>query len=253
MKVGIYGLGRFGRFWASLMAQRFEVVAYNRTPGRSVPEGVTEVSFQEICDVDVLFLCVAISAMEGVVQELAPYIRTDMLVLDTCSVKVYPVDLMTRYLPPSVPFIATHPMFGPDSGRDGVVGLPMIFCPIRCSEAQKDFWFDVFIDYGMQVYVMTADEHDREAAFSQGITHFIGRVLDTLELKDSAIGTKGYKRLLEIREQTCNDPMQLFFDLQRYNPHTHEMRMRLRESLDSVMRKLAAADAESVEVKKGLL
>lgn len=253
MKVGIYGLGRFGRFWAGLMARHYEVVAYNRTAGRELPEEVREVSFSEICEVDVLFLCVAISAMEDVLQELAPHIRRDMLVMDTCSVKVYPADLMARFLPDSVSYIATHPMFGPDSGRDGVHGLPMIFCPLRCDDGQRDFWFQAFREFGMQVSVMTPDEHDREAAFSQGITHFIGRVLDTLDLKESAIGTQGYKRLLEIREQTCNDPMQLFFDLQRFNPHTHEMRMRLREALDLVMKKLTAADAESVEVKKGLL
>ncbi len=26
-------------------------------------------------------------------------------------------------------------------------------------------------------------------------------------------------------EQTCNDPLQLFADLQRYNPYTKQMRM----------------------------
>ena len=41
----------------------------------------------------------------------------------------------------------------------------------------------------------------------------------------------GYNKLLEIVEQTCNDPWQLFLDLQRYNPHTREMRARLEKSL----------------------
>jgi hypothetical protein len=36
-------------------------------------------------------------------------------------------------------------------------------------------------------------------------------------------------------EQTCNDPMQLFLDLQRFNPHTREMRARLEKSLQAVM------------------
>ena len=74
---------------------------------------------------------------------------------------------------------------------------------------------------------MDAEEHDREAAFTQGVTHYVGRVLAEMSLRESGIGPLGYQRLLSIVEQTCNDPWQLFADLQRFNPHTVEMRARL--------------------------
>ena len=54
---------------------------------------------------------------------------------------------------------------------------------------------------------MTPDEHDREAAFTQGVAHYIGRVLSDLGVRRSPIGTVGYNKLLEIVEQTCNDPL----------------------------------------------
>jgi hypothetical protein len=60
-------------------------------------------------------------------------------------------------------------------------------------------------------------------------------VLSDLGVRRSPIGTVGYNKLLEIVEQTCNDPFQLFLDLQRYNPHTREMRVRLEKSLRAVM------------------
>jgi prephenate dehydrogenase len=88
---------------------------------------------------------------------------------------------------------------------------------------------------GLSVSVMTPDEHDREAAFTQGVAHYIGRVLSDLGVRRSSIATVGYKKLLEIVEQTCNDPLQLFLDLQRYNPHTREMRARLEKSLQAIM------------------
>ena len=81
---------------------------------------------------------------------------------------------------------------------------------------------------------LRADEHDRDAAFSQGVTHFIGRVLKEMDVQDKEIATKGYKSLLEIVEQTCNDPLQLFYDLQRYNPYTRDMRHSLRIALENV-------------------
>ena len=81
---------------------------------------------------------------------------------------------------------------------------------------------------------MTADDHDRDAAFSQGVTHFIGRVLKEMDLEEKEIATKGYISLLEIVEQTCHDPLQLFYDLQRFNPYTRDMRHSLRLALENV-------------------
>ncbi len=85
---------------------------------------------------------------------------------------------------------------------------------------------------------MTPRQHDREAAFTQGITHFVGRVLDDLNLEESSMATLGYRKLLEIREQTCNDPWQLFLDLQRLNPYTEEMRQSLGRSLMRILEQL---------------
>jgi prephenate dehydrogenase len=85
---------------------------------------------------------------------------------------------------------------------------------------------------------MSPQEHDRKAAYTQGITHYVGRVLADLDLEPSPISTLGYHKLLEIREQTCNDPWQLFLDLQRFNPYTKEMRERLHRSLDRMLKQL---------------
>ena len=82
---------------------------------------------------------------------------------------------------------------------------------------------------------MSCDQHDREAAWSQGITHFIGRTLSELSLGDTELATTGYKTLLTVMQQTCNDPLQLFYDLQRYNPYARQMRMGLKGALDTVM------------------
>jgi prephenate dehydrogenase len=248
MKIGVYGLGRFGMFWAKMFAAHphFEVLGYNRTPKRAdeIPEGIRIVSLEELCTADALFLCVAISSVEDVLKRIAPLVGESTCVMDTCSVKVHPSRLMRDLLPEGVQIIATHPMFGPDSGRNGVAGLPLVFSPQRCDEQTKQQWKDIFSDlFALNVIQMSAEEHDREAAFTQGITHFVGRVLGELELKSSEIATEGYKGLLHIIEQTCNDPMSLFFDLQRYNPYTRDMHVKLQASIDDVMERLRQADS----------
>ena len=242
MKIGIYGLGRFGMFWAQLLSKDFDVYGYNRSPLSGVNEGISLVSEKELFQCDTVFLCVAISSIENVLKRIKPLVRPGMAVVDTCSVKVYPARLMNEILPRDVTVIGTHPMFGPDSGKNGVAGLPLVFSPIRGGEDLIGYWRKVFLKLNLDVIEISPEEHDREAAYTQGVTHFIGRVLKELSLRESRIATMGYRELLNIVEQTCNDPLQLFVDLQHYNSYTHEMRNNLALSIGKTMEMLKDAD-----------
>lgn len=224
--------------WSEILARELTVVAYTRDPLRRPPERVRRVPEQEVARADALFLCVAISAMHDVCGRLSTLLGERTVVLDTCSVKVHPARVMTETLPEWTPIVATHPMFGPDSARRGVAGLPMVVCPVRAAPVVVETWNEVFRRLGLSVVVMSPEEHDRAAAYTQGITHFVGRILADMGLGPSPISTLGYRRLLEIIEQTCNDSWQLFLDLQHYNPYTAEMRARLKESIETVSRKL---------------
>jgi prephenate dehydrogenase len=155
--------------------------------------------------------------------------------MDTCSVKVFPVQSMMENAPAEVEVIGTHPMFGPDSAAGGVTDLPMVMSKARCHPSTFIRYHEFFTGIGLRVVEMSPEEHDREAAMTQGVTHFLGRVLADLGLEPSSIATMGYQKLLEVMEQTCNDPYELFVDLQRYNPYTSLMRERLKESLAAVM------------------
>jgi prephenate dehydrogenase len=234
MTVGVYGLGRFGLFWAKLLAGKFTVKVFSRTRRDSLPAELSWATEDEVCACEALFFCVSISAFKDVLTAVRTKIRPPTVVFDTCSVKVYPVELMQALLDPLVSIIATHPMFGPDSGSAGVEGLPLVMHPVRADRAIVEFWERYFKSLGLRFIGMDPQTHDREAAFTQGITHYMGRVLADLSLKKSSIATLGYKKLLEIIEQTCNDPWQLFLDIQTYNPYTREMRVKLHQSLEKI-------------------
>jgi prephenate dehydrogenase len=235
MRIGVYGLGRFGSFWAEVLARSAEVRAFSRSASRQAPAGVRRVGEDEVLAQPVVVFCVAISALEEVLVRARGRTTPGAIVMDTCSVKTWPVSLMEKHLPASASILGTHPMFGPDSARAGVQGLPMILCPTRVAAREVEACREFFASMGLAVSVMSPDEHDREAALTQGVAHYIGRVLKDFGVRPSPIATVGYRKLLEIVEQTCNDPWQLFLDLQRYNPHTREMRERLESSLKSVM------------------
>jgi prephenate dehydrogenase len=242
MKVAVLGLGRFGSFWAAHLAKSFPVTAWSRSPDRAVPPGVRRVELIELFEADVVWLCPAISALPEVLAEIAPLVRPDQLIADTCSVKMEPARQMLASLPAHARLLATHPMFGPDSARNGVAGLPLVLHNLRAAEQEHAFWSGHFAAEGMRVLDLTPEEHDKAAAYTQGVTHLIGRVLSGMGLADHPIATQGYKRLLDLIQQTCNDPYQLFLDMQHANPYTEAMREDLRRSLEQTLERLDTTD-----------
>ncbi len=238
MNVGVYGLGRFGTFWAGLLARHFTVTAWSKTVDRPIPEGVELVPLEKLFEADVIWLCATISAMDEVLAQIAPLVRPGQVIADTCSVKVMPARKMLELLPSHAKLLSTHPMFGPDSAKAGLEGLPVVLHDLRGADDALTFWKKTFEQWGMRVLLMTPDEHDEAAAYTQGVTHFVGRVLDDMGLKDHPIATRGYQRLLDLVQQTCNDPFQLFLDMQRFNPHTAEMRAALKASFDRISSRL---------------
>ena len=238
MKAAVYGLGRFGSFWAECLYKAgCEVIAYSRSE-HPLPEGVRKADEEEVLTAPVLFFCVAISSFESVLKRVGSRIGRDTIVMDTCSVKIMPSEWMKENIPSDRTIIATHPMFGPDSGRNGVKGLPLVMCPVspvgKGYEEMKSF----FLSMGLDVLEMSAEKHDEEAAYSQGVTHFVGRTLSQMGMKPTPIATQGYRNLMTIVEQTCNDPIQLFYDLQRYNPYAKEMRLSLQVAIEKVLNAL---------------
>jgi prephenate dehydrogenase len=224
-KVGIFGFGRFGQVMADLLKNDFEVYVANRSDksGIAREKGVRFLSQKELLEAcGVIFLCVPISEVEAVLRNNK--FKEDSVVIDTCSVKEYPIELMIKYLPIETRIIASHPMFGPDSIKNGTSGLNFVMHNIRCDKEIFDYWFSYFKSLGFSMVDLSPKEHDRLAANSQGLTHFIGRILEKMDIQSTPMDTTGFRKLLEVKQQTCNDTMQLFHDLQTKNKFTKHMR-----------------------------
>ncbi|MFC2087355.1 prephenate dehydrogenase/arogenate dehydrogenase family protein [Bacteroidota bacterium] len=234
--VSVYGYGRFGKLWADILAEDFHVQVYSRRGLKTeeVSKHLQIVDVENLFKCDAIFFCVSISSFEKVLIQSKELFRNNCLYFDTCSVKVMPANWMKAHLPEKSKIICTHPMFGPDSYHASDTKLPMVMSPIRCSGQEFDYWYTYFNSKKIRVEKMTPDEHDNMVAYSQGITHYIGRVLADIELKPTLIDTLGYSKLLGIIEQTCNDTWELFTDLQHYNPYTKKMRKDLHTSIEKI-------------------
>ncbi|WP_423062325.1 prephenate dehydrogenase/arogenate dehydrogenase family protein [Candidiatus Paracoxiella cheracis] len=201
--VSIIGYGRFGKVLEILLAKKFNVK-------------IDDVSCSTI------FIAVPIRAFEKTIRDIADKINPEATIIDVCSVKIYPVKIMKQYLPQSVSIIATHPLFGPDSIQNNHP-LKIMMNNVRDHHNQYQQWKDFFTQHHIEVLEMTPEQHDELAAKTQGITHFVGRILEKMNAKASEIDTSGYAALLKVMQQTCNDSRELFLDLQRYNPYPQKM------------------------------
>lgn len=219
-KISIIGFGRFGQVLAKLLQQDFDVSIYDTDPIKNTQQ-LNVVDFKTALKSDTLFIAVPISAFENCIKEIAGELLSKKTIIDVCSIKIHPVTVMKKYLPEFCTIIATHPMFGPDS-YNTKAHLPMMMHSVRDNENKYAFWRNFFAEK-FTIVEMTPEEHDQKAAYSQGITHAIGRLLDAMNVQSTPIDTLGFKMLLQVKQQTCQDSWQLFQDLFEYNPYSKDM------------------------------
>ena len=229
-KVSIIGFGRFGAMLHSLLSKGFEVDVYDKNPIDN--SEVNEVSFEEVLKNDTIFIAVPIRDFEDLVINISSKIQSGKTIIDVCSVKVFPKQVMIDNLPVETDIIATHPLFGPDSLKDS--GSVMTMEAVRDSSERYNFWKNYFESQNITIEEISAEEHDMMAARSQGLTHFVGRVIDDFGTNQTRIDTEGYKALHKLVSQTCNDTWDLFEDIQNYNPYTEKMISELNGSFKKI-------------------
>ncbi len=239
--IGVMGFGVFGRFMCSYLKRYAKVVVYNRTPKDDEIRafGCEPAPLAEVIQQPVVIIAVTVPAMEAILKEYGPKFNPDALVLDVASVKTRPVELMEKYLPKTCQIIATHPLFGPISGAQGIKGLPMVIWPVRAAKetvaAVTEF---VGGELALNVITKSPEEHDREMAYVQALTFFIGRGLEQIDIPDTDLKTATYQHLFDIERIVKKDTDELFLTIQHENPYADQVRQRFVEALERVEKKL---------------
>lgn len=197
--IGIVGFGAFGQLISRHLRPYFQMCAYDPDPElRPIAEchGVTLASLEMAASRPVVVLATPVGRLQEVVDAVSPHIQPQSLVLDAASVKLGPADILKRGLPEHAEIVATHPLFGPQSARDGIAGLKVVVCPIR---GRRCFRLAAFLRHQLRLSVImtTPEDHDREAAIIQGLTQFIARALVQIEPLPKRMTTKSFDLLLE--------------------------------------------------------
>jgi prephenate dehydrogenase len=255
--VSIVGFGRFGQVLYRLLKNDFAVTLYRRhkiKPDANFTQNTkVAINVKEVYKSDVIFFATPIESFEQVITAHKKYFRDGQLLIDVLSVKLHPMKVLEKHLKGTrVRALLTHPMFGPDSSKEGFTGLPLILDQFTASNDEYNFWKQFFVSKQLRVVEISADTHDKMAASSQGLTHFLGRLLDAYGMKATPIDSLGAKKFLEVKEQVSRDSWQLFNNLQHYNPYTMQMRLRLGKKYDQLYNQLLPKQVHAQYITFGI-
>ena len=223
--LGIIGFGSFGQFISTHLTPYFDVYVTDKQDKteEANKSGVRYKELKEVVAKEILVICVPAQYMENTLLEIKKHIKPTTLVLDVSSVKVKPIALMKRILPSTVEIIGTHPLFGPQSGKNGIEGLNCVVCH---ENTKSSTFVTRFLKNELKLNVLerSADTHDKQMAYVQALTHFVGRAVNEMDIPDVDQKTDAYQYLLNIKKNLGKDSFELFKTIEVENPYAKSVR-----------------------------
>lgn len=250
------GYGRFGKALAGLLEDAgTEVKAVDPSPdvavdvrARTLPEALEGATH--------VVLAVPVPKMRAVLETLRPLLQPSQLVLDVGSVKTHPIEAMRDVLGADIPWIGTHPLFGPTSLALGERPLRVVLCPNPLHAKAAASARALFQSAGCTILEQDAEAHDRAMAETHALAFFVAKgMLDVVGSGALPVAPPSFQAIARTIESVRSDAGHLFTAIHRENPFAGESRRRLLDALEHIDRDLAhpsAAASAGVAVEPSL-
>lgn len=244
-QVAIIGFGRFGRALGSLLDEaELEYLALD--PASDVPAPHRASSYPELLSrAELVVVATPVPTMRSVLAALRPHLRPSQLVLDVGSVKVKAVQAMTEVLGSDIPWVGTHPLFGPLSLARAERPLRVVVCP---NPLHPDAVHRVRAFYerlGCEVIEQTPEGHDRVMAHTHALTFFVAKgMIDAGTGLNVPFAPASFQAMARTIETVRSDAGHLFTAIQHENPFASEARQQLLDALGDIHRELEAVPPE---------
>ncbi len=234
MKVAIIGgTGKMGRWFTKFFLKEGDQVVVSGRNKKKLAKMKEEFGVEvgdnlnAVKSADRVLISVPIDNFEEVIKEIHSHVRSDQVIMDICSVKEFPVEVMHKYIKTGVT-LGTHPLFGPDT--KSIKNQNFVLTPTNDKEKRvaDDFkkWLE---ERHVNVSVMSPKKHDELMSVVLGLPHFIGVVvcdtlLDYANLAETkrAAGTS-YKLLLKLTETVVSQDPEFYASLQMHLPNVENV------------------------------
>lgn len=227
--VGIIGLGAFGRLCSSLVPEGVTVLGFDTKP----PANYKTSTLEDVCATDAVILAVPLSAYPEVLTQIQPLLTKSTLLIDICSVKVKPLQLLQKHLPDHTNILLTHPLFGPQTVENGTKGLTLVVCSevSEMSEPFITFCSDVL---KLTIVRLSPAQHDKEMALVHALTMFLARGLSDIHAEESQFATPSFTYLKKLIELDRVHTEELFQTIENGNPYAQNIRTQLITQLEKI-------------------
>lgn len=240
-ELGIVGYGRCGQLAAEVLEADFQVVVTDvrDVSSEAAARGQAWGDLAACASRPTVLLAVPVRRMPAVLEAMLPHLRPGATVVDMASVKIEPMRWMTDLLPPTVAFVGTHPLFGPESapGRS-VAGQRVVVCEAAGHAAAARSVEVVARRIGLEPLRLDPETHDREMARSQALVFLLARALSAAGLEGSEFGTPSERRVWSALHLTSADTEELYEDILRLNPFAPESAQALAAAVRSEAERL---------------
>lgn len=241
-QIGIVGYGDFTKLMCEYLAPYADIIVSSRRESSGdAGYGARFAPLEEVLSRDVIIPSFPSQFFEDFFQQNAHMIRHDALVIDVCSVKVQPLEVLKKLLPETCSIIGTHPMFGPASVREnqGIKGLKCVVCPVRVDEETEEKVEQLLGEtLGLRVLKRTPEEHDRAMAYVQGVSHYVARLMDEMNIPETDMATLAYDDLIAMKNVQAQDSWDLFYSIMHENPYAKEVHGHFKQAIKQLDEKI---------------
>ena len=227
--LSIIGFGAFGQLIARHLRDHMTLCVCDPVP---LVNDLLQVDLAQAARCRIIVLSVPLSQMRSVLHIIAPHLRPGAMVIDVASVKLLPATMMQAILPDHAQIVATHPLFGPASAREGLTGHRIAWCPLRGDGHRRAAAF--LRRLGLRVLATTPEAHDREMAVVQGLTHLIAQGLSGIGPIPDRLTTESFRRLVEAVAMVQADSPELLRTILHDNPHAGPVRARFVKAIAGI-------------------
>jgi len=233
--IGIIGFGSFVRLLTDLIAPHLPVLIHSRqdVSADMLPDNTRHGSLEEVAHCSAIIIATELASLNDICKQLAPLVQPQTIVMDVCSVKVKPSQILQQHLEGKCRLLATHPMFGPNSVADNpntAKGFKLVWHELSGGPFPE--LEALFTDnLGLELLQMTPEDHDKQMAWVHGLTFFVGRGLVNMDLPNLTLDTGYYRKLLDLFELEKTHSIELFETVELGNPYAKQVRERFMQTL----------------------
>lgn len=254
-EVAILGYGRFGRALGQLLAEAgVGHRAYDPLAAAEVPQEFRADSLPDLASgAKLVVVAVPVPRIRSALVDLRPHLGPGAIVLDVGSVKVGPAAALAEILGDAIPWVATHPLFGPLSLALAERPLRVVLCPAAAHPEAAARVRELYERIGCEVVEQTPEGHDRVMAHTHALTFFVAKgMIDAGAGMEVPFAPPSFQAIARTIETVRSDAGHLFSAIARDNPFAAEARKQLVAALSSIDLALDAQLAEGAPAAEGV-